>query len=421
MREKKYLYDVVVVGGGAAGVGAAIGAAQTGAKTLIVERNPYFGGAATHSSVLTYCGFFTQGDPPEQIVGGVGQKVLNELSRLGVYDGPKRTARTGTVIVLLDPEATKFALDRCLENAKVDVLLHAQVISAKVQNQRIVSVECIDHGGRFIIEASSFVDATGDANLTALAGGNVVFGDGKGHLQAGTLMIRIGGIEPDVDIHPVRVQEAILKAKDAGIKNLTKELGTIVRLPGSNDFLGILADEDVNGLDSSSLTRAEISARKQAWSYLEAFRRFLPGFEHAYLVQTGPQIGIRETRHIVGEYTLTGDDVLSANRHTDSIARGGWPVELHPEPGKPNVWFKIKDDSYYEIPLRSLKVKGFQNLWAAGRTIACDPIAFASVRVMGTAFATGHAAGVAASNTINSKEVDVESIRKELLRQDAII
>ncbi|BCJ85685.1 FAD-dependent oxidoreductase [Effusibacillus dendaii] len=419
--KRKYSYDVAVVGGGAAGVGAAVGAAQTGARTVLVEKNPYFGGIATHGSVLTYCGFFTQADPTEQIVGGVGQQVLTHLSKLGMYDGPRRTARTGTVIVLLDPEVTKIALDRCVTEAKVEPLLHAQVIGAEVTNGKIEAIECVDHSGRFTIEASAFVDASGEANLTALSGGDFVFGDDKGHLQSATLMIRIGGVPPEANAHPITIQEAVVKAKKAGIPNLTKELGTIVRMPGSHDVLAILADEEVNGLESTSLTSAEISARKQAWAYLESFRRFLPGFENSYLVQTGPQIGIRETRHIRGEYTLSGDDVLQAKRQEDSVARGGWPVELHPVPGEPNEWHSIKDNSYYDIPLRSLKVQGVRNLWAAGRIISCDPIAFASVRVMGTAFATGHAAGVAASVELNNGEVSVKAVQSELRRQDAII
>lgn len=418
---RKYTYDVVVVGGGAAGVGSAVGAAQAGARTLLIEKNPYFGGIATHGSVLTYCGFFTQGEPPEQIVGGVGQKVLNHLSKLGMYDGPRRTARTKTVIVLLDPEVTKIALDRCVTDAKVEPLLHSQVIGAEAANGKIQAIECVDYSGRFTVEAAFFVDASGDANLTALAGGEFLFGDEKGHLQSATLMIRIGGVSPEANAHPVAIQEAVVKAKKSGVAHLTKELGTIVRMPGSQDVLAILADEEVNGLESASMTSAEISARKQAWAYLEAFRRFLPGFENAYLVQTGPQIGIRETRHIVGEYTLSGEDVLQAKRYDDSIARGGWPVEMHPEPGAPNVWQSIKDQSYYDIPLRTLKVKGVQNLWAAGRTISCDPIAFASARVMGTAFATGHAAGVAAAVGVSNGVVSVKAVQTELLRQDAII
>jgi hypothetical protein len=414
-------YDVAVVGAGAAGVGAAVGAAQTGARTILIEKNPYFGGAATHSSVLTYCGFFTQGEPYEQIVGGVGQKVLDKLSRMGMYDGPRRTARTGTVIVLLDPEVTKLALDQCVLDAGVEPLLHAQVIGAETSNGRVQAVTCVDHSGYVTIEASAFVDASGEANLTSLAGGGVVFGNGEGHLQAATLMIRIGGVAADAHAHPLQVEQAVMKAKAAGITGLTKELGTIVRMPGCNDVLAILCDEEVNGLDAGSLTRAEISGRRQAWAYLEAFRRYLPGFEQAYLVQTGPQIGIRETRHIVGEYTLTGEDVLQAKRFDDAIARGGWPVELHPEPGQPNVWYQIKDQSYYDIPLRSLKVKGMDNLWASGRIIDCDPMAFASARVMGTAFATGHAAGVAAALSLNDAAVDANAVRAELLRQDAII
>ncbi|ANX13935.1 FAD-dependent oxidoreductase [Fictibacillus arsenicus] len=413
--------DVVVVGGGSAGVAAAIGAAQTGADTILIEKNPYFGGAATHSSVLTYCGFFTQGNPPEQIVGGVGQKVLNNLSKIGMYDGPKRTPHTGTVIVLLDPEATKIALDNCIAENNVKPLLHVQVIGTNVEDGKIKAIECVDHSGRFTIEAEAFIDASGEANLTALAGGEYICGNEKGTFQAGTLMIRIGGVREESNAHPLEVQKAIKLGKEHGIAALTKELGTIVRMPGSKDVLAILADEGVNGLDSVSMTKAEMSARKQAWGYLEAFKKYLPGFENAYLVQTGPQIGIRETRHIVGDYILTHSDVLNARRHNDSIGRGGWPMESHSEPGAPNVWQSIANNSYYDIPLRSLKVRNINNLWAAGRTIACDPDAFASVRVMGTAFATGHAAGVTAALYCQHGFVDPVSVRNELLIQDAII
>jgi len=243
-----------------------------------------------------------------------------------------------------------------------------------------------------------------------------------GHLQSGTMMLRIGGILPEANVHPDHVAEAVRSGKAAGIGPMTKELGTVIRSPGlSGDVMFILPDEGVNGLDTLSLTAAQMSARRQAWAYLETFRRFLPGCENAYIVQTGPKIGIRETRRIIGDYVLTAQDVLEARRFPGAIARGAWPVELHPEPGGPNVWQSIHDQSYYEIPLSCLNVHGVRNLWAAGRIISCDPVAFASVRVMGTCFATGHAAGVAAALSSRGLPADAELVRQELLRQKAII
>ncbi|MGL5512589.1 MAG: FAD-dependent oxidoreductase, partial [Sporomusa sp.] len=171
----------------------------------------------------------------------------------------------------------------------------------------------------------------------------------------------------------------------------------------------------------SSLTMAEIGARKQARAYLQAFRQFLPGFEEAYINQTGPQLGIRETRHTQGEYVITGEDVIQARRFEDAVARGCWPVERHSNPGTLAAYEWIANDSYYDIPLRALKVNGLKNLWAAGRSISCDLTAFASVRVMGTAFATGHAAGVAAAFYATQGYVKTAQVQSELLRQKAII
>ncbi|MFD1676953.1 FAD-dependent oxidoreductase [Alicyclobacillus fodiniaquatilis] len=420
MSERRLQFDVVVVGGGTAGVAAAIGAATVGMRTLLIEKNPYFGGAVTHSSVLTFCGFFAQQEPIEQVVGGVGQQLLDNLGKLGIYAGPYRSPRTGNVIVLLDAEATKYALDKTVQDSDVTPRLHCQVIGASVAQNGIREIECYDHNGRFRVEAKAFVDASGEADLSALAGAEVRFGDDEGRVQAGTLVMRIGGVAADADLNRNLFTKAVLEAKRDGEPYLTKQKGMVLRLPGSNDVLAMFADEAVDGLDSASLTEAEMSARRQSWAYLNLFRRVIPGFEHAFLSQTGPSIGIRETRHVLGEYTLRGEDALSGAKQEDGVARGGWPVEIH-KPGVPAEYQHIRDKSFYDIPLRALKVRGLDNLWCAGRIISCDPIAFASARVMGTAFATGHAAGVAAAHYAAMKRVDVTSVRAELVRQGAFV
>lgn len=414
-------YDVVIVGGGSAGVAAAVGAASLGANTLLLEKNPYFGGAATHSSVLTICGLFAQQEPLLQVVGGIGQRFLEKLRDLGRYDGPIRNPGSGNVIVLLDGETTKYAFDQLVLEAGVTPRLHTTVIGAEVDSQqRLRSITCFQHGGTFRIEAEAFVDASGEADLAAFCGNQVRFGDDEGHVQAGTLVMQFGGVSPDIALHRHQFTAAIWQAKRAGVEDLTKDRGMVVRLTGSHHVLALFADERVDGLDSASLTAAEMSARRQAWAYLDAFRKYVPGFKDAFLVQTGPAIGVRETRHIDGEYRLAGEEALAGARFPDAIARGGWPVEIH-EPGEAARYKHIQDKSYYEIPLRSLKAKQVQNLWCAGRVIDCDRIAFASARVMGTAFATGHAAGIAAALYAGLGEANARDVRKELIRQNAIV
>ncbi|WP_367307134.1 FAD-dependent oxidoreductase [Alicyclobacillus acidocaldarius] len=421
MSQQTLRYDVVVVGGGSAGVAAAVGAANLGAKTLIVERNPYFGGAATHASVLTICGLFAQREPLEPVVGGVGRRLLEKLDEIGKYYGPIRNPGSGNVIVPLDAEGTKFALDQLILEAGVEARLHTTVIGCDVERDRIRAIHCFHHGGVFSIEAASFVDASGEADLAFMSGNGVRYGDEEGRVQAGTLVMQFGGVSPEVQLHRHQFTAAVWQAKRQGDTVLTKDRGMVVRLPGSQHVLALFADEAVNGLDSASLTQAEMSARRQAWAYLEAFRQHVPGFKDAYLVATGPSIGVRETRHIDGEYRLTGEEVLNAARFEDAIARGGWPVEVH-QPGEPPRYQHIRDRAYYEIPLRSLKARDRANLWCAGRVIDCDPTAFASARVMGTALATGHAAGVAAALQASYGEAPAAAtVRAELQRQGAMV
>ncbi|MCY0896261.1 MAG: FAD-dependent oxidoreductase [Alicyclobacillaceae bacterium] len=419
-KERILQFDVVVVGGGSAGVAAAVGAASMGAKTLIIEQNAYFGGAATHSSVMTYCGFYAQKEPMEQVVGGVGDMVLRGLQDQGSFQGPIRNPASGNIIALIDAESTKYVLDQILVNAGVTPRLHCQVVGAVTKDGHLEAIECYHHGGRWMVEAAAFVDASGDADLTAAAGGQVRYGDGEGNVQAGTLVMRIGGVPREMVVRRDILTRVVRSAKEEGHLHLSKERGMTIRLPLSGDILALLVDEAVNGLDSASLTDAEMSARRQAWTYLELMKKYLPGFEDAYLVQTGPSIGIRETRHVLGEVVLNGEDVLFGVRRADAVARGGWPVEVQ-QPGERAVYSQIKDKSFYDIPLGALKVKEVHNLWCAGRILSCDATAFASARVMGTAFATGHAAGVAAAHHASFGSVSVASVQRELLRQGAIL
>lgn len=419
MRRHLYYYDVVVVGGGAAGIAAAIGSSKAGAKTLLLERNPYFGGQATHSNVAFYCGFFTSRNPPVQIVGGVGNMVLEKLRELGEYDG-YLISPTGNAVIPLDPEALKYALDCLMTDSSADFLLYAHVIGVEKEADRIVRLECMDDEGRFYVEGKAFVDATGDANLAFLAGADLILAT-EGQAQVCTLMMRVAGIGEDADLSPAALQTALRAAKADGMKYLTKEKGIMIRRKPGDDAFAVLPSVQVLSLDAETLTQAELNVRRQAQEYIKAFRRYLPGMENCRLVATGPRLGIRESRRLVGETMLTGEAVLRFCKSAYAIARGGWPPEIHSSPDKMAEYLGERVNNYYDIPIGAIKSANISNLWCGGRTISADPVAFASVRVMGTAFATGHAAGVAAALTGDSRRYDIQAIQQELKKQGAIL
>ena len=413
-------FDVVVCGGGAAGVGAAVGASRAGARVALLERAGFLGGAATRSGVLTYCGFWTQAEPPQRAVGGVGAEVLDALQRLGGLSGPVRTERTRVVIALIEPEAVKLALDRLCASAGVEVILHARLAAAEADDGAVRSAIALDHEDTFVLEGAAFVDASGEADLAHFARVATRYGDAEGRVQNGTLAMRIGGIPRDADISRVVWAGAVRDAKARGSRRMTKEQGLVVRLPHSGEVIAFLADESYDARDARSTSAAERHAREQAWAYVEAVRA-LPGHESAYLIATGPAIGTRESRHIIARAQLRAEDVLSARVPEDTVALGAWPVEGHPGPGVPSVWKRLRGDGAYGIPLDALLSATHGNLFAAGRVIDADADAFASARVMGTAFATGHAAGVAAALHADGRSADVTAVRAELLRQNAIL
>ena len=275
----------------------------------------------------------------------------------------------------------------------------------------------MDDQGFCEFSARAFVDASGDAALGYLAGAPYRYGDGKGGSQMATRIMRVDHVDPSVKFPPAEIEKVILQAKAEGYQHLSKESGIIFRThPDTVEV--VLPSVEVPDLGAKTLTACEVDTRRQCQEYLEVFRKYVPGMENCRLVWTGERLGLRDTRHPECEYTITSQDVLDAVKQADSIARGAWPCEMHLDKNKMASYVFVKDDDYYEIPLRSLKVKKVKNLWAAGRGIGADPMAFASVRVMGTGFATGQAAGVAAALWRNEAG-DVDTIRRELLRQDA--
>ncbi|MBO0347449.1 FAD-dependent oxidoreductase [Roseibium sp. CAU 1637] len=386
-------YDVIVAGGGAGGVGAALGAAQAGAKTLLVEKYGFLGGAATTSNVLAYCGFFQQGEDPIKAVGGVADLVLDELRALGLPCDPFKSPTTANWIILLEPEAVKLALDRVLARHNVDVLLHTRVAAVTRTADRLEAVTLAGMDGRARIAAEAFVDATGDANLALLAGMTCRSGNEMGHLQAVSAPIRVGGRNPAVPIDRQAIIDAFKHYNTHGAWPVARPDGGIyTEVPLTGEMWWMMFDHPMEDLSSRSFTRAEQAARAAAHDYVQVLRQGVPGFENAYLVQTGPQIGIRESRHPPARYELTGEDLLTGRQRADGVARAAWPIEDHSVPGKP-VYRPIGGAGFADIPLDCLRAKGLENLCYAGRVIGADSTAYASIRVMGTAFATGEAAG----------------------------
>ncbi|WP_162000275.1 FAD-dependent oxidoreductase [Companilactobacillus halodurans] len=411
-------YDVVIVGGGAAGISAALAASKINQKVLLIERDPSFGGAGVNSQVASYCGFYTRGQKPDLVAGGIGKLVLDKMKEAGINTTAVPSKSTGNVSIKFDPEKMKIIFDDLLSKSNADFLLHASVIGARVEEGKISTVICSDDDGLFTVHGKEFIDASGNGNLLHAAGLKTNWGDKDGNAQQASLSFRIDNL-PQHAIGMADIEQAVRKGKKAGIKHLTQERGVFLKEPEASYAFLAAPSIKIDSLDSKNMTKYEMKLRKQVQAYFKVIKKYIAGCENAILTFSGPKIGIREARRMIGEVELKNEDILNATKRSDSIGRAAWSLELH-HVNNQLEYVCIPDNEYASIPLGCLKAKGIENLWGAGRLISADHLAQASIRVMGTGFITGQAAGVAAALAINGR-TSVEEVRKELVAQGALL
>lgn len=426
------MYDVVVIGGGMAGVSSAIASARTGAKTLLVEKHPYCGGALTAGMVLHIAGLVDHRRICEEseltlnssnwIVQGLACEYYSKLQGIGGAIGPH-----------WDHELAKIILDQVLHEAGVDVLYGTQFFKAHTKEGAITSVDVIFKTQKLTFEASVFVDATGDGDLGAAAGIPFVLGrKDTGAMMPATLSYMVA----DVDLAAESVGEmnkVLVEAWKKGLipKDMRPAVLTQRYSEGKkrSELWCSVVRQWGNITDPWDYSRMEREGRRiglEIFKYLKSHTR---AFNDAYLSNICHQIWPRECRHLDAYYAITADDVKEQETFDDVVARGGFYLDLHSiHPGTIGFdvdWQPEECDTYFEIPYRSLVAKGLDNLLLAGRTIGADHVGHSAIRVMGTGIATGQAAGTAAALCVNkgcaTNTIDIPLLQDTLRSQSVLI
>mgnify|MGYP002478120738 CR=1 FL=1 len=440
--------DVLIVGGGPAGIGAALGAAWAGARVILAERHGFLGGNATVALVMPLMSFFTERCQPDAadhtrllpIDHGPGDPVIAGalavfLKRLVAARGAIAPSAATGYVVPFDPEMFKLVAIELLDDAGVSLFLHAFASSVLIENEP-PGVVFETKSGPVLIEADAIVDCTGDGDVAAGAGAAYEVGrDVDGLVQPMTLMFRMVGMdhaafaayvnENPSQWHGVHgLWDLIAEAAAAGELDLPREDILFFATPHRGE-VSVNSTRVTGALGTSvwDLTYAEWLSRRQMRQIAAFLKKRVPGFAEAYVVQSGTTIGVRETRRIVGEYRLTADDILSARKFEDAIVRGTYPIDIHDPVGKGTVLKRVPLGDAYEIPLRCLVPQHVEHLLVAGRCISGTHEAHSSYRVTPIAMATGQAAGVCAAMAVRTqrrpRDVRAGEVQAELRRQGA--
>lgn len=426
--------DVVVLGGGPAGIAAAAAAARTGASTILLERYGFLGGMGTAAMVTNFCGLHADiNGSIQQVVHGIADDILERLARLDglrephIVQGPDGR-RTGAQAY--DTAAYKLAADDLLTGAGVDLRFHVQAVGAVMDGPRIDAVLVETKSGRGAIRGRAFIDCSGDADLATWAGAPYALGGDDGFLAYPTLMFRLGNVDDaraDKEGRP-RLRELIAEANASGAYTLPRKAGIIRGQAHGGEWRANLTQisrdgAPINGADADDLAYAEIQGRRQVQEYFRFLRDKVPGFGNAYLLETAPQIGIRETRRIQGSYMLDGADVLACRDFDDGVGANGWPLETH-EAGDVK-WQFIGGRGYHQIPFRTCLPQSVDNLLVAGRCASTTQSGQASLRVSGPCFVMGQAAGTASAlalaQGVSAAALPIRDLQRRLLRDGAFL
>lgn len=421
--------DVAVVGAGAAGVAAATVAAEAGASVLVIEKYGFAGGAAVAGMSGTICGMYlaSEGDAgPEQVVYGFTDRFAGELTaRHGLTD-PQRYGKTFTSAH--DPLVWREAADALLTAAGVRILFHTQVIDVLVEEDAYQGLIVASNAGVGLIRAARTIDASGDGAVVARGGGAYRFGD-DGRIQNPTMFFRLGNVNVEEfwaawgfdTINPPWISDAIDEARAAGLdlpRNkiwifATSRPGELLvnatRLTGPDGRI-------LNVIDPADFTLAEIGGRQQVRAYARFLADAVPGCADSFVVDTGVEVGIRQTRTIEGIVTLRDSDVVEGTKRSDSICRSPWPIELH-DGEKPRLRWLL--DDYYDVPFGTLVPQRGENVIVAGRCLSAQHQALASARVTAQCFEYGHAAAVATLVSLDSstayRDLDVRAVQDRMI------
>lgn len=415
--------DVLVVGGGCAGIAAACAAARAGANTLLVERNGFLGGTLTAVTLGGFCGGYgLKQDELRPLVAGLYSELIERLFR---RDGLLPVRRSGNVHGHpYDPSVLSLVLDELICAYDVDVLFNTSVVDVVRDGPRIETVVISNIDGVGAIRPGMVIDCSGDGDVAFLAGGEVEVGDGS-DMQFSSCMFRLSGVDQSSLDNLTRedITAFLERAVDAGYR-LPRTAVAIYPGPVPGVFhLNATKVAKPDGspfrLDMScERSAAEVEGRRQAFLYEEVARAYLPGFKKARIVDIGSSLGVRETRHVIGDYVLQESDVMGCEKFDDGIVCSAWPVEVHAR-GTKTIWKHLPDGEYYRVPYRSLCARDFDNLLVAGRNLSATHYAQASARVAATCCGMGEAAGIAAAMALNHA-MDIRKIAPAAL-QDLLV
>ena len=442
--------DVLVIGGGPAGIGAALGAARAGAKTALVERYGFLGGAATAGLVGPFMTSFS-GDGDTQLIGGVFDELVRRMEAIGGAVHPERiragAAEAGYYIfghdhvTPFDPEALKLVAGEMVAENDVKLFLHTSFIEPLMERDWVKGAVVHNKSGLQAIAAQVVVDCTGDADVAHQAGVETRQGRPQdGFTQPMTMFFRVanvddGVIDAYVAQHPEergRLFHSIVEvAKARGDFPIMRDKAGIYRTQQKGVWrVNTSRLQKLDGTNARDLVYAELEGRKQVHVLMRFFREYLPGFENATLMDTAAQIGVRETRRIVGEYTLTAEDLSSGRHFDDVVVLQSFPVDLHPAVGNgggtdTGLERGFTTASVYEIPYRCLVPTHIEQLLVAGRSVSSTREALAAIRIMPTCFALGQAAGVAGAIAVADespvRDIDIGELHRELIDQGGIL